>query len=98
MPIPETLNCAFGTVPMPLRATTCSDGVELSETESEAEREPVPVGENVTAIEQALPALSVAAGPMGQLFVCAKSRGFAPVIAMLEMVSGPVPVFCKVTV
>src|SRR5487761_21236 len=44
-----------------------------------------------------LPAFNVAAGASGQLFVCAKSPGFAPVKLMDEIVNGDAPVFFRIT-
>lgn len=93
----ETLSCARGAVPSPLRLTSWDEGTALSATEREAERCPVAVGAKVTAMEQAEPELSVAFGPLGQLLVSAKSEAFAPVMEMLEIDSGPFPVFCNVT-
>ena len=83
-------------MPVPLNATVCGDGEELSATERDAERWPVAVGWNVTEIVQILPAFNVATGASGQLFVCAKSPGFAPVKPMDEIVSGEAPVFFRV--
>lgn len=92
------MSCAPGAVPKPLKPTTCGDGTASSATESMAERWPVAFGANVTAMAQADPGPSVALDPFGQLSVSAKSATFAPVIEMPEMVNGPLPVFCKVTV
>lgn len=59
-------------------------------------RLPVAVGVKVTLMMQfALTARVVLAG---QVFVCAKSPPFVPLIAMLEMVKGAEPVFVSVTV
>jgi len=69
----------------------------LSTTESIAERWPVATGSNVTAITHALPAFNVPAGANGQLFVSAKSPGFAPVKLIEEMASGAALVFFSVT-
>lgn len=46
---------------------------------------------------QIAPELSVAEGARGQLFVCAKSLGFAPPRLMDEIVTGEAPVFLSVT-
>lgn len=92
------LNCAVGIVPVPPRLTNCGEGLALSATDSDADRLPVAVGAKVTRIGHEFPALSVALGPIGQLFVCAKSPALVPVMEILEIVSGPVPVFFSVTV
>jgi hypothetical protein len=54
------------------------------------------VGSNVTLILQFAPAANVV-GLTGQVFVCAKSPLFAPVMAMLVIVSAALPVLVKVT-
>ena len=59
-------------------------------------REPVAAGENVTLIVHCAPAAKVAGGT-GQVFVCAKSPLLVPVIPMLVIVKGPVPLFVSVT-
>ena len=84
-------------MPVPARATDCGEDAASSEIDSDAVREPVPVGSNVTSMVQESPAGSVAAGPAGQLFFWEKSDVFVPVKDMDEIVSGPEPVFCKAT-
>jgi hypothetical protein len=56
----------------------------------------VAVGSNVTLILQFAPAASVV-GLTGHVFVCAKSPLFAPVMAMLVIVSAALPVLVMVT-
>ncbi len=53
------------------------------------------VAVNVTLIVQLVPAARVA-GPTGQLFVCAKSAAFKPVIVMPVTATGPNPVLDSV--
>jgi hypothetical protein len=67
----------------------------LSVTVTEAARLPVAVGVNVTLIVQ-VAFTAIVVGLTGQLFVCAKSPGFAPAIAMLEMLSEPGPLLVSV--
>jgi hypothetical protein len=62
---------------------------------TEAARPPVAVGLKVAEIEQDAPTARVA-GLTGHVFVWAKSPTFAPVIAMLPIVSGPPPEFVSV--
>ena len=64
-------------------------------TVSVAVRLPGAVGLNVTEIVQFAPAAKVVPQVVG---VCPKSPGLAPVIAMLVIVSVPVPELVKVTV
>ncbi len=52
------------------------------------------VGVNVSEIVQLAPAATLEP----QLFVCAKSPGFVPPIAIAEISNGEPPVFLKVTV
>lgn len=60
-------------------------------------RLPLAAGVNVTLIVQF--ALTVRVAVLaGHMLVCAKSPLFVPLMAMLEMVMGPVPLFVKVTV
>ena len=68
----------------------------LSETVTVAARLPAATGENVTEIVHVAFTASVA-GLSGHVFVCAKSPGFAPPIATLEIVNGAVPEFLNVT-
>jgi hypothetical protein len=62
-----------------------------------AERELATKGVNVTPIVQK-PFTAIAAGLIGQLFVCAKSPGFVPVTAMLPIARGLGPLFVTVIV
>jgi hypothetical protein len=63
---------------------------------TDAARLPVADGVNVTLMEQFAFAASVAL-LAGHVLVWAKSPLFVPVIAILEMVSGPVPELVRVT-
>jgi hypothetical protein len=65
----------------------------LSVTDNVALRAPVPVGANVTSIEQLAPAARLAP----QLFVCAKSALLVPVKAILEILIGELVPFCSAT-
>jgi hypothetical protein len=86
---------AGGADPVPLRVTVCGEPAALSVTESAAERLVAEAGVNVTEIVQLDPAASDAP----QVFIdMAKSLGFAPVMAMLPMVSAALPVFISVAV
>jgi len=67
--------------------------VALSVTVTEAVRVPVAVGLNLTLIVQPLPALS----ELPQVVVLGKSPLLAPVIAILVILSGALPVFLSVT-
>ena len=83
-------------VPVPVSETVCGLPEAVSVMVTEAVRLPVADGVNVTLIEQFAFAASVAL-LAGHVLVCAKSLAFVPVIAMLEMVSGPVPELVSVT-
>ena len=86
---------AGGTVPVPLSATVCGEPLVLSATDSVAEKLVAEAGVKVTEMVQLDPAASDAP----QVFIeIAKSLGFAPVIAMLLMVSAALPVFISVAV
>ena len=78
-----------GVNPIPDSATVCGEPAALSETLTEAEREPLPVGVKVTLIAQ-FPRGSTEAP---QLLLCEKSPAFVPVIEMLEIVSARLPGF-----
>src|SRR3954462_10306402 len=60
-----------------------------------AARAPVALGVNVTEIEHDPPAANVL-GLSGHVVVLAKSEAFAPVTAVLVIVSGALPVFVSV--
>ena len=68
----------------------------MSDTVTEAVRDPAPVGVNVTEIVQVAPAASVL-GAIGHVFVCAKSPACVPPTAMLEISSGAAPELVRVT-
>ena len=78
-----------GSVPVPVRLTACGLPEAVSVIVSVPLRAPVAVGVKVTSIAQLLPA---ATDPL-QLLVSAKS----PVVAMLVMLKGAVPLFPSVT-
>ena len=83
--------------PVPLSAAVCVVPVtllELSVTVRVALRLPGAVGLNVTEIVQFAPTATL----LPQVLVCAKSPGLVPLIAMLAIVSGPVPELLSVTV
>jgi hypothetical protein len=69
----------------------------LSVIVTEALLAPVAVGSNVTLILQFEPAASVA-GLCGHGLVCVKSALFAPVMAILVIASGALPVLVRVTI
>jgi ribose/xylose/arabinose/galactoside ABC-type transport system permease subunit len=81
-------------VPVPLSETVCGEPEALSATLSVAVKLEADAGVKVTLMEQ----LALAANDAPQLLVCAKFDGFAPVIEMLLMVSGAVPVFANIAV
>jgi len=80
--------------PVPLRLMECGLPAALSVMVTAAARAPAPVGVNVTEIVQ-FPLLAATVLP--QVLLSAKSPLFAPVTAMLEMVSGPLPELVSVT-
>ena len=92
----EGVRVTVGTVPVPERLTVCGLPVALSLKVRPALRLPAAVGVNVTLMVQLVLAASVE-GLMGQLFVWPKSPGFVPLMAMLVIVNGALPVFESVT-
>ena len=80
--------------PVPLSDTDREVAGAATFTFSDALLEPVLVGLNVTLIVQ----LPRTARLAGQAFVCAKSPALVPVIPMLLMVNGALPVLDSVTV
>ena len=83
--------------PVPLSALVCVEPVTLpvlSVIVSVALRLPGAIGSNVTEIVQLAPTATL----VPQVLVCAKSPELVPVIAILAIVSGPVPEFVNVTV
>lgn len=82
--------------PVPLSIAICGLPVVLALTESEAVRDPIPVGVKVTLIWQL--------APVGKedvdvhVLVWLKSPAFAPVIVMAEIVSAVAPVLVSCTV
>src|SRR5580692_3863455 len=81
----------------PLAATLSGLSAALSVTVMFAVRVEAAVGEKTTLSVQVASGAIVEA-PFGQLSVSMKSPGFAPLAAMLVMVSGAVPVLVNVTV
>jgi hypothetical protein len=81
--------------PVPLSVSWCGLPGASSVMLTLADREPDALGVKVTEIEQDAPAASVL-GVSGQVVVRAKSVALAPVIDMLLIVSGPLPVFLSV--
>jgi hypothetical protein len=88
---------ALAAAPVPVRGTLCGLPAALSATLTFAARAPVAVGLNVTLIVQFAFAASVA-GLTGQVFVCAKSPAFAPVIETPVIVIAALPEFVSVMV
>src|SRR5258707_4760106 len=80
-------------LPVPVRATECGLPVALSTTEITAVRVPTAVGVNTTLIVQFPPAVTA----RSQVFDWEKSPAFAPVIVMLEIDNGALPVLNRVT-
>jgi hypothetical protein len=83
--------------PFPLSATLWGEPAALSVMVMLALRLPVAVGENVTLSAQLAPAANVL-GLSGQVFVWAKSPALGPLMAILEIVSGAVPLLVSMTV
>src|SRR6266536_774906 len=82
-------------MPTPDSATACRLLGALSVIETLAVRLPPVAGAKVTEIVQDALGLSVA-GAVGQLLLSAKSEGFAPAIAIAEIVRGPAPLLVSV--
>jgi len=80
--------------PVPFKLTVCGLPVALSVKASVAMRDPIAVGAKLTLRVHLAPAATLEP----QVFVCEKSLGSAPPIAMLEMLSEALPVFVSVTV
>ncbi len=83
-----------GAVPVPVRLTVWGLPLALSLIDRVALRVPAAVGVKVTLMAQFAPAATL--DP--QVFVCEKSPGLVPPIAMLLIANAPVPVFASVTV
>lgn len=79
---------------MPLSITAWGDPLALSETDSDALRDPVADGVKVTDIVQ----LPFTAKLLPQLLVALKSPELAPVMLMLLIVNVWLPEFASVTV
>ena len=89
------LNADATVPPVPVRLSWCGLPDASSVTLTLAVRVPEALGVNVAAMVQEAPAASVL-GLSGQVVVRAKSVGLAPVMDMLLIVSGPLPVFLRV--
>ena len=83
-------------VPVPTRLRLCGVPGASSATVTEAVRLPVAAGVKITLMVQLAFAANVAL-VAGQLFFCEKSPLFVPPIPMLEIVSGALPVFVRLT-
>ncbi len=81
-----------GAVADPVKLIVCGESGASSTIVTFAVRVPTACGLNVTVVAQFAFTASVAA----QVFVCAKSPGFGPASAMLEMCKVPVPEFVSV--
>src|SRR5215467_10544831 len=79
--------------PVPVKPTVCGLPLALSLIVRVPVRVLIAAGVNFTLIAQEVPA----ATDVPQLFVCAKSLAFVPVMAMLVMLSGAFPVLPNVT-
>jgi hypothetical protein len=90
----EGLSDTDGTpTPVPFKVTDCGDPAALSAMARAAPRLPAAIGLNVTEMPQCAPA----ATDVPQVFVSAKSCVSEPPMAMLLIVSAPVPVLVRVT-
>jgi hypothetical protein len=89
----DTDSDALAAVPVPEREKLCGLPAALSEIETVAERPPVVVGLNVTAMVQLAPPATL--DP--QVLVCEKSPAFVPVTPMLVMAKLLLPVLDSVT-
>lgn len=85
---------SFAVVAIPLSGTFCGLPAALSVMLSADVRVPLAVGLNVTLMVQLAPAVN----ELPQVWVCAKSPPFVPVIAIPLIVKVVVPVFLSVTV
>src|SRR5437763_16124499 len=86
-----------GTIAKPVTGTLCGLSAALSVTVRFALRVPPSTGENVTLMAQdALTARELA--PLGQVFDELKSPELVPVVAMLLMLIGAVPMLDNVIV
>jgi hypothetical protein len=85
-----------GAAPVPLSGALCGLAAALSAIVKLAVLVPVAEGENVTDTVQDAPA-GIVVGLVGHVVAHAKSAGFAPDTAMLEIVRPAVPEFVTVT-
>jgi hypothetical protein len=89
----EVLKLTADVVAVPVSDAVCGLPAALSVTERLACRELAAVGLKITLIVQ----LVASASALPQLFVCEKSPGFDPVMAMLVIVKVALPVLLSVT-
>jgi hypothetical protein len=89
-------NVTAGATPVPVRLTVCGLPAASSVTSSIPARTPTAVGVNLTVMAHVPFAASVA-GLTGHVLVCPKSPGFTPLIPMLLIVSGTLPLLVSVT-
>jgi len=90
----ERLTTGFVLPPVPERVAVCGLPVALSVRVTEAAKDPLAAGMNVTLTVQLAPAATLPP----QLLLCAKSPGFAPVSLMLLMLKAALPVLLSVEV
>jgi hypothetical protein len=90
----ERLATGFVLAPVPERVAVWGLPVALSVRVTEAAKDPLAAGMNVTLTVQLAPAATLAP----QLLLCAKSPGFAPVSVMLLMLKAALPVLLSVKV
>ncbi len=95
--VPRFLSKAIAALPVPVSATVWGLSAASWLIVTLALRLPVAPGVNFTEIVHDALAARVA-GATGQVFVCAKSAAFAPVMPMLLIVKPAVPVFANVAV
>ena len=90
-------NVTVAVTPVPVSVVFCGLATPLSVIVKDAVRVPAPFGVKVTFTVQDAFAAKLA-GLIGQLLVCVKLYGFAPLIAMLVMLKRPGPLLVIVTV
>src|ERR1035437_2882050 len=91
--LPEGSDTIGTATPVPESVMVCGDPAALSVMVTNALRLPAAVGVNVTELLQLPPAATLSP----QVWVCAKSPGFAPFKTMLLIRKAPDPVLLSVT-